>query len=108
MSRLQQHILKQAVSHSGRVGRRVDRDVFLRYYSSVKDAPQSSLHAKIITKSLERMIDKELLLGFGYRTRHRWFIEEVSLTPLGRKEARKLLGQQQKLPLKKKRGKHKK
>ncbi len=51
-----------------------------------------------VTKSLERLIDKGLLIGYGRRTPKKWFIDEVILTPKGRKETKKLLGKQQKLP----------
>ena len=53
-----------------------------------------------ITKSIERMIDKELLIGHGVRAPHRWYIKEVRLTVKGKREAKKLRGQQQELPLK--------
>lgn len=49
---------------------------------------------KIITKSIKRLIDKELLVGFGQRTKYKWFIKEIKLTALGKKQAKKLLGEQ--------------
>jgi hypothetical protein len=52
-----------------------------------------------MTKSLERLIDKGLMIGYGRRTPEKWFIDEIRLTDVGKKAARKLLGQQQKLPL---------
>lgn len=54
----------------------------------------------IITKSIERLIDREMLTGYGVRTPHKWFLKEIKLTPKGRKMAKKLLGEQQTLPLK--------
>ena len=53
-----------------------------------------------ITKSLERLIDKGLMIGYGRRTPEKWFIDEVQLTPAGRRAARITLGEQQRLPLK--------
>ena len=53
---------------------------------------------KVITKSLERLIDKGLLVGYGVRTPEKWFIKEIRLTPLGRRVAKKLRGEQAKLP----------
>ncbi len=54
---------------------------------------------KVITRSLERLIDKGLLVGYGVRTPQKWYIKEIRLTPLGRKAARKLNGEQTKLPI---------
>ncbi len=54
-----------------------------------------------ITKSIERLIDKELMVGYGVRTPHKWYIHEVKLTVKGKKEARRLQGQQQILPFRK-------
>lgn len=53
----------------------------------------------IITKSLESLVDKGLMVGYGVRTREKWYIKEVRLLPDGRRIARKLLGEQQALPL---------
>lgn len=53
----------------------------------------------VVTKSLERLIDKGLLVGYGRRTPRKWFIDEVKLTPAGRRLARRLLGVQLALPL---------
>ncbi|MFH1426152.1 MAG: hypothetical protein ABIG66_01835 [Candidatus Kerfeldbacteria bacterium] len=104
LSDLQQYILKTALDTRGRV----DRGAFLRYYKSDKKAPSAVIQTKIITKSMLRLIDKELMIGFGHRTKHRWFVESLELTPFGRAEAQKLYGKQQELPLKKTRTKRKK
>ncbi len=53
---------------------------------------------KIITRSLERLIDKGLLVGYGLRTPQKWYIKEIRLTSLGRKAAKKLRGEQSRLP----------
>lgn len=58
-----------------------------------KDEIQNS-----ITKSLERLIDKGLLIGYGRRTPRKWFIDSVKLTPVGRRQTRKLQGEQQSFP----------
>ncbi|MDP3964409.1 MAG: hypothetical protein Q8Q20_01965 [bacterium] len=54
--------------------------------------------SKVMTKSLERLIDNELMTGYGRRTPHKWFISEVQLTTKGRRTAKELLGKQQALP----------
>jgi hypothetical protein len=54
----------------------------------------------IITKSLERLIDNGLLVGYGVRTPKKWFIKSVKLTTLGRKKwSAWLASGQAKLPL---------
>ncbi len=94
LSALQRHVLKEcAQSPKPRLARRI----FTEYY---KRRPTPRSIAESITVSLERLIDKGFLIGFGRRTPKKWFIEEVKLTPRGRKMARQLLGQQQQLPLK--------
>ena len=57
------------------------------------------MRTKIITSSIESLIDRELMTGYGVRTAHKWFIREVSLTDKGRRVARKLQGEQMRLPL---------
>ncbi|OGF43847.1 hypothetical protein A2555_03615 [Candidatus Falkowbacteria bacterium RIFOXYD2_FULL_39_16] len=54
----------------------------------------------IITKSLERLMDRGLLFGYGIRTAKKWFIKEVKLTAKGKKVAQNLQGRQTELPLK--------
>lgn len=71
------------------------------YYKSM---PRSPLVIQdVVTKSLERLVDKGLLIGYGRRTPKKWYINEIKLTPRGRKLARKLLGEQLALPLRKSR-----
>lgn len=69
-----------------------------RFYEKRRIKPKKDDIVNIITKSLERLIDKELLIGCGVRTPHKWYIKEIKLTPKGRKETKKYLGEQQKLP----------
>jgi len=68
------------------------------YYRSMPTHPENI--QDVVTKSLESLIDKGLLIGYGRRTPKKWFIDEIRLTPQGRRLARKLLGEQLSLPLK--------
>lgn len=52
---------------------------------------------KIITRSIERLIDRGLLNGYGMRTPEKWFISEIGLTQEGKKQARQIFGKQAKL-----------
>lgn len=73
---------------------RLSRLPFEKFYSK-----RTTTATDNITVSLERLIDRGLLIGYGRRTPKKWFIEEVKLTPLGRRTARATYGQQQHLPL---------
>lgn len=90
-SKLQKYILLRSFEQ----GRKYDRQILAEFYK--KRMPKNCF--KIITRSIERLIDRELLTGFGVRTPHKWFIKEIKLTLKGRKIAKKFLGEQQKLPL---------
>jgi DNA-binding PadR family transcriptional regulator len=93
LSDLQKFIIKQAFF----TGPQCSRSVFGEYYHKVR------VKKKVITISLERLIAKGLINGYGYKTAEKLFINKVSLTANGKKEAKKLFGVQQTLPLKKRR-----
>ncbi len=95
-SPLQKYILRECY---GSKGRRIDRKLFVNFYAK-KSLIKRDLQAKIITKSIERLIDREMLIGFGVRTAKKWFIKEVKMVESGRKKWRKYLKRKQKkLPL---------
>ncbi len=96
LSPLQKYILLEV--YTSRV-QLFPRSVITKYYFSQTRPPKLGDMQNIVTKSLERLIDKELLTGYGHRTPHKWFISEVKLTPLGRRTAKRLQGEQQTLPL---------
>jgi len=93
-SSLQQHIIKSC--HGRR--EKVDRKIFIEFYKgkNIKE----SLRTKIVTKSLERLIDKGMMVGYGVRTPKKWFIKEVRITSLGKKMWQEWLNRKQrKLPV---------
>jgi len=96
LSRLQKFILIKCYNCKSF---RVNRIGFIAFYRDNGNA-KADMRTKIITRSIESLIDRELMTGYGVRTAHKWFIREVSLTDKGRKMARKLLGEQMRLPLK--------
>lgn len=107
LSALQKHILLTSYGSpstpaaSGGLrsgGKRISRTVFHKFYEG-KVMKQKAV-VDVITRTLERLIDKGLMVGLGVRTPKKWYIKEVRLTPAGRKAARKLRGEQQRLPLK--------
>lgn len=75
------------------------KQLILNFYEHAKERPNQKDQIDTITKSVESLIDKGLLVGYGVRTPKKWYIEEVRLMQKGRKLARKLLGEQQQLPL---------
>lgn len=97
LSELQKYILKQAWQAKDKT---VTKDILNKFYNGCKKKPKPKDLITIITKSVERLIKKELVIGYGWRTPHKWFIRHVKLTPKGRKTTRSLFGIQQKLPLK--------
>ncbi len=97
LSGLQKFILNEAYSHK----KNVDRKLFNRFYLKQKNVPKGEDKVKIITKSIDRLISKGLLIGFGQKTQHKSFIKEVRLTRVGHLIAKKLMGEQVSLPFKK-------
>ncbi len=97
LSPLQKYILRACYASSLRI---LSRAGFARFYENQKVKPKSDDVVNIITNSLESLIDKGLMMGYGVRTPRKWYIKEVQLTSAGRKVAKKLLGEQQVLPFK--------
>lgn len=86
-------ILISCFSARGKLG----RAGFIEFFKGKEHRPKDLVET--LTKMLERLIDKGLLVGYGVRTPKKWYIKEVRLTPIGRRLARKLRGEQQRLPL---------
>jgi hypothetical protein len=97
LSGLQKYILKTTLQSNKP---RVSRNVFEKFYDNTKKSPAKKIRANIITKSIERLIDKGLLTGFGEKTQHKLFITQVKLTPRGKKTTQNLFGRQEKFPFK--------
>lgn len=93
LSDLQRFILKRTYKESGKVSRRV----FDSFYSKKTKAEKAELDA--ITRSLERLITKGLLVAYGHKTAEKFFIGQVLLTPRGKKIAHELRLRDQRLPL---------
>ena len=97
LSKLQKFILVQCRNLKKK---EVPRREFLKFYFGAVKKPSKSDRHNIITKSLMRLIRKDLLVGFGEITQEKIFIERVRITRTGRREVRRILDKQQKLPLK--------
>ena len=97
LSKLQKYILLQCFD---RKYSKLDRSGLVQFYNSYKKKPNREIMVNSITTSLERLIKKGLIVGFGELTKEKTFIEKIRLTREGIFVAKKLLGQQKKLPLK--------
>lgn len=95
ISKLQKYILLNSLG-----GKRTKPAKFEKFYPRDKTKLRKKTVNKIITRSLERMLFKGLIICYGEKTQYKFFISEVKLTPSGAKLAKKLLGEQQRLPLK--------
>lgn len=96
LSALQKFILTESYQRKGRLKKKI----LLNFYDKQKEKPSEKDQVDTVTKSVESLIDKGMMVGYGVRAPTKWYIEEVRLMPKGRKVARKLLGEQQRLPLK--------
>ena len=94
LSDLQRFILKQTYIH----GPQCPRLEFVKFYTEPTEE-----EIKIITRSLERLIAKGLLVGFGHKTAEKLFIQRASLTPKGKRIAKQITRDQQRLPFKNRR-----
>lgn len=92
LSQLQKYILLQCFWSRGKH----PRGNLIDFYRG-KRKPKNL--QRIISRSLERLVNKGLLIGYGVRTPQKWYIKDIKLTPKGRKHTKKMLGEQQKLPL---------
>ena len=95
LSKLQRYIIL-TVWESTKV--KISRQNFYQFYAKLKKAPAKELQANIITTSIERLIDRGLLIGFGTKTQHKLFIDSVKLSPKGKKFARLNFNQQTTFP----------
>lgn len=98
LSGLQKYILKTCYGQK----KLLVKARFEKYYSGVNKVPVKSEQIKIISRSIDRLINKGYLVGYGEKTQYKWFIYEVKLTSVGRRTSKKLQGEQIKLPFKNK------
>jgi hypothetical protein len=77
----------------------VPRKVFLEYYKGEKNSPNLDDRINAITKALEKMVRGNLIIAEGVKTAEKFFIQRVKLTKEGRRIAKKVMGSQQKLPI---------
>lgn len=96
-SQLQKYILLSAFNQKKLLAREQIRGFYYNY----KIKPKKKDQEDAITKSIDRLIGRGMIIGLGYKTSRKWYNKSVKLTPLGKKSARELLGKQLSLPFKK-------
>jgi hypothetical protein len=96
LSRLQQYILEECVGRGGSISRRVlDSN-----YQASRSRARGENFKKIITQSIERLITRGLIVGYGIKTKEKLFIEKIKLTAEGRSQAQRWReSRQARLPL---------
>lgn len=101
LSRLQQYILEECLAAKGGS---ISRRVLDSNYPSSRSRALPGNFKKIITQSIERLITRGLIVGYGIKTKEKLFIDRIKMTAEGRRrteEAR--AARQTRLPLGKKR-----
>lgn len=95
LSKLQKYILLKADEK-----KILEKEEILLFYKKNKDPIKQIFRLKIISKSLNNLIKKGLLIAVVIKTQKRCYIKQVSLTNNGKKVVKELKGKQLKLKLK--------
>lgn len=99
LSTLQIYILRKCYEKRGQIPKKILFDFYHPSHKASdgksKKKPSRDDQLNIITKSVDRLIKKELLVGFGRKTAYKWFVEKVRLTPKGRKITKELIKKRQ-------------
>jgi len=99
LSKLQQSILEECVEQKGQCARK-DID---RIAGSLASKAKHENIKNVVTQSIERLIDRGMVIGFGTKTQHKLFITKIRMTARGKR----LIGEvqasrQQKIPMRRK------
>ncbi len=98
LSKLQKYVLVKCYDNKNSMELKVE---FYSFYSRVELDKNKKLIQDIIHKSLENLVEKDLLISYGKKTARKWFINKVKLTKLGRQKAIEMIkSKQRKLPIK--------
>lgn len=92
----QEYVLKACYKRKSQKMKKAD----LFDYFKIQDKKSKSYeaaHGRII-KTIDSLIKKGYLVGFGFRTQKEWHYREIKLTLIGKRKAKSLFGVR-KLPL---------
>lgn len=96
LSGLQKYILSRCRLNKG-AGAKAD---FYGFYAKENNISRKTVQ-DIVHKSLESLVEKDLLVAYGKKTKEKWFIHKVKLTARGQKAANEIIKSRQiKLPIK--------
>lgn len=97
LSKLQHYIMEECVARGGSISRRIlDAN-----YKASQSRARGENFKKIITQSIERLIGRGLVVGYGMKTKEKLFIDRVRLTSGGRQRLETLRRRAQpRLPIK--------
>lgn len=90
LSKLQEYILKSCYGRPS-----IAKEDFLAFYQEKKVSEETAL--KDISKSIDRLVSKDLMKVAGVKTAKKWYTVSVHLTYHGEKVARQLLSKQPRL-----------
>jgi len=95
LSKLQKYILTQAAERKGVC----PKAVFYGFYPAVELEKNRIAAQTALQKSLDNLVEKDLIAAYGYKTARKWHIERVKLTAGGKRLAKSIIqGKQRKLP----------
>ncbi|MCU0679254.1 MAG: hypothetical protein MUC28_02285 [Planctomycetes bacterium] len=92
ISKLQKYILTQAAERKGVC----PKAVFYGFYPAVELEKNRIAAQTALQKSLDNLVEKDLIVAYGYRTARKWHIERVKFTAAGRKLTREIIKNRQK------------
>ena len=98
LSRLQKYILIKCYEAKKKAEW---QNTFFQFYTPEQLAENKKSIQDILHKSLESLTVDDLIVSFGHKTAHKWFISKIKLTANGMKMAKNILAdRQKKLPIK--------
>ena len=74
LSKLQHFIIEECFDR----GSQCSRSIIDKNYESSKSKAQKENFKQIITQSIERLIDRGLLVGYGMKTKEKLFITKIT------------------------------
>jgi DNA-binding MarR family transcriptional regulator len=98
LSGLQKYILTKCYYDRNSIA---GKHEFYSFYSKNELEKHKKSVQDTVHKSIDSLVEKDLLVAYGHRTAHKWFIHKVRITSRGKKLIRELIkGRQRKLPIK--------
>jgi hypothetical protein len=98
LSKLQKYILEKCYYNKNGIETKVN---FCSFYPKIELEKNKKFIYDTIHKSLENLVEKDLMIAYGRKTARKWFINKVKLTKQGKHQAWEIIkSKQRKLPIK--------